>query len=87
MQGLLFNFFWMFGLISGKGQCCEIIFLELEQPEREVAKAHCVLQYLTVINCKQSFFIQRMTEVRIQKRGCCDSIFFSENSTSFNVAN
>ena len=50
------QFFWMFGLISGKGQCCEIFFLELEQPEREVAKAHCFLQYLTVINCKTVFF-------------------------------
>ena len=27
-------------------------FFELEQPEREVAEAHYVLQYLKVINCK-----------------------------------
>ena len=56
--GVFLLFFWMFGPISGTG--CKIIFFrcrgdgindaDLKQPESEVAEAHFVWQYFTVIN-------------------------------------
>ena len=55
-------------LVWFSARACESNNADLQQPESEFAEAHNVWQYYTVTNRKIVCFIERIAEVRIQRK-------------------